>query len=211
MTKKKSNLPRLYLITDRKQCHNLIETVEKALIAGVRMVQLREKDLDSKSLYDIALQLRTLTKKYKSLFIVNDRIDIALASQADGIQIGEKSLPITELSKLIRNSHCTKFFIGYSAHSFAEAKALEELGVNWVTMSPVFESKSKKGYGPAIDLAELKNITSQLKIPVYALGGIDSSNVSDVMAVDVHGVALISDIMASDKPEEACRLILSKL
>lgn len=199
------------MITDRKQCYNLLETVEKALKGGVKMVQLREKDLESKALYDLALQMRALTKKYDSLFIVNDRIDIALASEADGIHIGAKSLPISEISKQIRSSHRSRFYVGYSAHSLAEAQALEEVGVNWVTMSPIYESTSKPGYGPAIGLDELRKVIKLLSIPVYALGGIGSSNIEEVMSTGVYGVALISEIMASENPENSTRKILSKL
>lgn len=206
-----SQLPRLYLITDRKQCKKpLLEVIQESLEAGVRFIQLREKDLDTKELYQLADSVRKLSTDYSALFIINDRIDIALGVEADGLHIGKKSLPIEILKKILpkktKPKFPHKFLIGYSAHSLLEAQKLQEQGVDFLTFSPIYPSSSKKNVSPQ-GIEKLKEFVKGVKIPVFALGGINEDNTQNVMD-STYGVALISEIMASSQPfEKANRLV----
>jgi thiamine-phosphate pyrophosphorylase len=199
----------LYLITDRKQASggNLCAAVEAALRGGVRAVQLREKDLASRELYDLACRMRELTTRYGAKLLINDRLDIALAAGADGVHLGESSLPVSRVRELAGE----RLIIGVSCHSLERALEAQESGADFITFSPIFFTPSKAPYGEPLGIDLLAEACRLLRIPVFALGGIKKDSVRTVLDHGARGIALISAILAADDPERAAREMLNLL
>lgn len=196
----------LYLITDRNQTGSLrlLDVVEDALKGGVRGVQLREKDLSSRELYELAYDLRKLTEKYAARLIINDRVDIALAVDADGVHLGLNSLPIHRVRRLLGNSR----LIGLSCHNQVNAIMAQENGADFITFGPVYYTPSKANYGKPVGVEKLETVSHLLDIPVFALGGIKKENIHEVIAAGAAGIALVSAIIAADDPgKEAAEMI----
>jgi thiamine-phosphate pyrophosphorylase len=198
-----------YLITDRHktQGRELCTVVEEALRGGVRAVQLREKDLPSRELYELAYEMRKLTSRYDARLFINDRADIALAVDADGIHLGNSSMPIYRVRKVLGE----KILIGVSCHNQVSAITAQEKGADFITFGPVFPTPSKAVYGEPLGLAKLEEVTGLLQIPVFALGGIKKDKVPEVIACGVRGIALVSAVLSTDKPREEARALLALL
>ncbi len=198
----------VYLITDRNQTAErpLLDVVEAALSGGVRAVQLREKDLPSRELYELAWELRALTCRYDARLFINDRIDIALAVEADGVQLGIGSLPVS-----VARGIAPDMLIGYSSHAVAEAVEAIEKGADFVTFGPVFHTPSKAAYGEPAGLAKLATACEKLKDKVFALGGINRNNIAQTIAAGCYRLALISDILAAQDPTASAKEIIRKL
>lgn len=190
----------LYLITDRQRTAGrpLAEVVKAALSGGVRAVQLREKDLPAAELYELAWELRELTASYDARLFINDRIDIALAVEADGVQLGISSLPVTAARRI-----APKLLIGYSSHSKKEAAAALAKGADFVTFSPVFFTPSKASFGAPQGVEKLAASSAELGDAVFALGGIKLDNLPLVLAAGCRKVAVIGAILEADDPAEA--------
>ncbi|MDT8420620.1 MAG: thiamine phosphate synthase [Desulfuromonadales bacterium] len=189
----------IYLITDRHQVaqgRSLTETVEEALTAGVRMIQLREKDLSAAELWPLCQQLRQLTRLFKAKLIINDRIDLALACDADGVHLGTHSLPAAEARQLLGPDR----LIGVSTHSADEIRFADTMGADFCTFGPVFSTPSKIGFGPPQGLTKLQRACLQSDMPIFALGGIKPSQAREVLAHGAYGIAVISAIIAADDP-----------
>ena len=192
-------LPELYLITDRHQVqkgHQLLQVAEQLLQAGVRMIQLREKDLTAAELYPLARKLRSLTYKYDSLLLINDRIDLVQAIGADGVHLGGHSLPV----KIARQILGSNTLIGASTHSVVEAESAQRQGADFITFGPVFFTPSKAQLGAPVGIESLQTICKTCKIPVYALGGIKANNTRETLQAGAHGVAMISALLSSPEP-----------
>lgn len=202
------DLPSLYLISDRKQAGGrpLLEVLEIALEGGLRLIQLREKDLSGRELFDLAAKVRGLTARYGAKLLINDRVDIAIAVDADGVHLPASSFSPMDARSLIGRDRV----IGVSAHSEADAIRAEREGADFVTFSPIYDTPSKAGYGEPQGLERLEEVCSQVNIPVYALGGINRENVRDVMGRGASGVAMISAILeARDIKAETLKLLES--
>jgi thiamine-phosphate pyrophosphorylase len=191
----------LYLVTDRNQTQgrDLLWVLEQALDGGVRAIQLREKGLEGKKLFQLAEKARELCARYYATLFINDRIDIACAVGADGVQMGKTSLPIDAARDLLGHTR----MIGVSTHSMEEAQNAERLGADFVLFGPVYFTPSKAAFGPPQGLAALKKIVENITLPVYAIGGIKPENVREVMSVGTRGIALISAVMAAVDPKSA--------
>ena len=199
----------LYLITGRAETlgRNLEFVVEEALRGGVRAVQLREKGLASKELYETAYELRRLTSRHGAKLIVNDRVDIALAVEADGVHIGAESLPIYKVRRLLGE----RMLIGVSCHNQIQAITAQEMGADFISFGPVYYTASKAPYGEPVGLDKLLLVTEMLQIPVFALGGINLQNCAEVVSCGVHGVAVISAVMSAAEPRQAAKGLLALL
>ncbi|AJE04235.1 thiamine phosphate synthase [Geobacter pickeringii] len=199
----------LYLITDRHQTAGrpLLDVVGEALAGGVRGVQLREKDLPPRELLELAHALRELTGRFGARLLVNDRVDIALAAKADGVHLGEASIPADAARRLLGPER----LIGVSCHSLAGARGAEERGADFITFGPVFFTPSKASYGPPAGVAALAETVRAVTLPVFALGGITRDNVAEVVGAGAAGIALISAIGTAESPREAARNLLSLL
>lgn len=198
----------LYLITDRRQVppgRSLLATVDAALNGGVRAVQLREKDLPAAELFPLAMELRSLTRQYGARLLINDRIDVALAVDADGVHLGGHSLPAAVARTLLGPDK----LIGVSTHNPAEIAAAAEAGADFVTFGPVFATPSKAAYGPPQGLAALAAACRTSRLPVFALGGIRTEHLAQLRASHVHGIAVIAAIMAAANPAAAVRALLA--
>ncbi len=191
---------KLYLITDRKQAKMpLVAAVRLALEGGVRAVQLREKDLPVRELLQLARELRALTKEFGAGLFINDRVDVAIAVNADGVHLGHESMPVKAVRKIVGKD----LLIGVSTHSLAEAKEAEAGGADFITIGPIFETPSKAKLGVPVGVDILMKLKSEINIPFYALGGIKSGNVAQVLCAGATGVAMISAIMAVEDIKKA--------
>jgi len=203
-------LPKIYLITDRKQTYkqrHLVDVVKELLQAGIRMVQLREKDLSAAELYLLARDLRLLTDQYDALLLINDRIDVALAVRADGVHLGGHSLSI----KVAREILGSAALIGVSTHSGLEAESAQNQGADFITYGPVFFTPSKAPFGPPVGVDSLQTICNCCEIPVYALGGINVDNAREVLKSGAYGVAMISALLSAPDPYQAAQQFPTKL
>jgi thiamine-phosphate pyrophosphorylase len=199
----------LYLVTDRTQTRgrDLLSVLEQALEGGVQAIQLREKDLGGKALFHLAEKTRELCDRYDALLLINDRIDVALAVDAAGVQLNKTSLPISAARALLG----AQKLIGASTHSLDEARQAQSSGVDFVLFGPVYFMPSKASFGAPQGLDALKKIVANLRVPVYAIGGIKPENIIEVHSVGVRGVALISAIIGSDRPKEAATTMAQML
>jgi len=199
----------LYLITDRKltRAGNLCAVVEQALDGGVRAIQLREKDLDGKELFKLADKISVLCRRYDAQFFINDRVDVALAVDASGVQLGKTSLSIETARALLG----AEKLIGFSSHSVGEAIAAQRSGANFLLFGPVFFTPSKAPFGAPQGVEALKELVENVALPVYAIGGINTTSLTVAMSAGVRGVALISAIISAENPTATARMILAKL
>jgi thiamine-phosphate pyrophosphorylase len=198
---------RFYLITDRKQIadrYSLTAAVREALKGGVKAIQLREKDLDTLELLKLAYKMRKMTRKYNTKLFINDRIDVALAAGADGVHLTQNSIPAGAVRKVVKN----KLLIGVSTHSLKEAKEAEKAGADFITLGPIYRTPSKLKYGKPLGLDKLAEVSSKIKIPVFAIGGIKSHRVKTVSKAGAYGVAMISEIFGAEDIEEKAKEII---
>jgi len=192
----------LYLITDRHQTGGrpLLTVVEEALQAGIKAVQLREKDLSAKELFELAQNLRRLTRQYHARFFINDRVDIAIAVEADGVHLGQKSFSTKDVKRIF-----PKAIIGVSTHSLDEAKKAEAGEADFITIGPIFYTPSKASYGEPLGVEVIKQVRKEIHTPVFAIGGIKEDNARGVIDAGADGIAVISAVMRAEDVEEAVR------
>lgn len=205
-----TSLPNLYLITDRQQIaadRDFLSVIEELLQAGVRMLQMREKDLPAAELFPLATQLRALTAAHDCRLLINDRVDVAQAVAADGVHLGGHSLPTAAVRKLLGPDK----LIGVSTHSPEEIQLAAEQGADFVTFGPVFFTPSKAAYGNPVGLEKLTQCCATSSIPVYALGGISANNAAAVINSGANGIALISALLAADLPASAFHSLLKTI
>jgi thiamine-phosphate pyrophosphorylase len=199
----------LYLVTDRFQTRgrDLLWVLKEALDGGVKAVQLREKDLGGKALFELAEQVRRLCDGYDAALFINDRVDVALAVDAAGVQLGKTSLPLKTARSLL-GAHR---FLGYSIHSLKEGRQAEQGGADFVLFGPVYFTPSKATFGAPQGLAALKETVENLALPVYAIGGITVESATEVTSAGARGVALISAVISAEEPRDAVRTIVRLL
>lgn len=186
---------KLYLITDRKAAKvPLPEAVRQALEGGVRAVQLREKDLPIRELLALARELRAMTREFGAQLFINDRVDVAVAVGADGVHLGQQSMPASAARKVLGDG----MLIGVSTHSLDEARAAQAEGADFITFGPIFDTPSKAQYGSPVGAITIRDLKNEISIPVFAIGGIKSGNMLQVMSAGSDGVAMISAILAAD-------------
>ncbi|AAK78475.1 thiamine-phosphate pyrophosphorylase [Clostridium acetobutylicum] len=195
---------KLYLVTDRKVLkeRDLYKSIEEAIKGGVTLVQLREKEMSTLDFYESALKLKKITETYKIPLIINDRIDIALAINADGVHIGQSDMPLIKARELLGKDK----IIGVSAHSIEEALEAERNGATYLGVGAIYNT-STKGDAQAVSLEELKNIKNSVKIPVVGIGGINEENANKVIETGVDGISVISGILSAQKIKDKARVM----
>ena len=194
----------LYFITDNKE--NLLEIIEKILLGGVKIIQHRFKNGSDKDNLEKAIAINYLCKKYNSLFIVNDRVDIALASNADGVHLGQDDIDITNARKLLGNSK----IIGVSANNSTDITNAIKNGCDYIGIGPVFQSLTKKNKEP-LGVEKIKSLTKDMNLPWFAIGGINKVNISSLKNYGIRKVAVVSGLLNSDDPKEEAIIILKEL
>ncbi len=198
----------LYLITDRKQTKlPLIEAVTLALEGGVRAIQLREKDLKIRELLGLARELREITKRFSARLFINDRVDVAVAVDADGVHLGKDSMPPAAVRRIAGN----RLLVGVSTHTLEEAKTAQTAGADFITFGPVFFTPSKAQFGDPVGLESLNLIKKSVSVPIFAIGGIKSGNAKQIMDTGVDGVSMISDIFGSNDIRQAAEQIINEI
>ena len=200
-------LPSLCLVTDRHQCGDKApeDVILQAIEGGASVVQLREKDLSAGELFSLSVRLRGLTKSH-SLFLINDRVDVAQACGADGVHLPESGLP-TPVARWVLGRHA---LIGRSVHDVEAAKQAEADGADMVIVGPVFETQSKPGV-PAVGLKLITAVAKAVAIPVIAIGGIKPENAGAVIEAGAGGVAVISAVCAADDPRAAAEALVKAM
>lgn len=199
----------LYLVTDRSQTRgrDLLWVLEEALEGGVKAIQLREKDLGGRELFFLAEKVKRLCERHRAGLYINDRVDVALGVDADGVHLGGGSMPVEAVRALVGE----RKLIGVSTHSLAEAQAAQTGGADFILFGPVYFTPSKAAYGKPQGLVPLKKVVEKISRPVYAIGGVKPSHIPELKRTGVRGVALISAILSADEPRLASRQILEAL
>ncbi|WP_352420414.1 thiamine phosphate synthase [Proteiniborus sp.] len=192
----------LYLVTDRDVLGNkdLCESIEQAILGGVSLVQLREKNAKTKEFYSIALKVKEVTDKYSIPLIINDRLDIALAIDADGLHIGADDIPV----KIARNLLGPDKILGVSASNIDEAIEAQSQDADYLGVGAMYPTKTKKDT-ESVSLKELQLIKSSVQIPVVGIGGINELNAKEVMSTGVDGISVISAILGKDNVYAAAK------
>ena len=199
----------LYVITDRRlsRGRSHLEVARAAIEGGATAIQLRDKEATTRELIEAGLALRELTRERGVAFIVNDRVDVALAVEADGVHVGQDDMP----AKLARRLMGPDKIVGVSASSVEEALRAEADGADYVSASPVFATPTKPDAPPPTGLEGLRAIVEAVRIPVVAIGGINEGNVEEVIRAGADGVAVISAVVAAPDIAAAARRLRQKI
>jgi thiamine-phosphate pyrophosphorylase len=200
---------RFHVITDTvlQTCLSHVELAELAIAGGADLVQLREKGGSTKEMIRAAEQMQALCKKAGVTFIVNDRVDVAIASHADGVHLGQDDFPIPLARKLLGE----EAIIGGSAGDIEEARKCLMEGADYIGFGPVYQTVSKADAGPAGGLELLRHVVEEIPLPIVAIGGITTANAPLIMKAGVHGIAVISAVCCQKDPTEAARALICVL
>ncbi len=192
---------RLYLITNED-----LKSAEKSLKAGISIVQLRIKTQSDEFFLKKAFEIRKITKKLNSLLIINDRIDIALLVDADGIHLGQDDIPVRQARRLLPRDK----LIGKSTHNYEQAKHAIKEGVDYIGIGPVFTTKTKDIYKP-LNIKTVKKIITSCNIPYFVIGGINLKNIGYLLSKDIKKIAVFSSIIKTDNPYLTTKRFLKEL
>lgn len=194
----------LYLVTDEKASlgRNIIDVVRQAIEGGVTVVQLREKELNTRQFVERAVELKKILRPYKVPLIINDRIDVALAAEADGVHIGQSDMPLELVKKIVPGN----MIIGLSVETIQQVKEAEGLDVDYLGVSPIFSTPTKTDFNDnPWGLEGLRKAREISKHVLVAIGGINAANAGDVIKAGADGIAVVSGICSADDPESASR------
>lgn len=199
----------LYLVTDRELSlgRNLEWIVEEAVKGGVTMVQLREKDCSTREFIALAVKLKETLSNYNVPLIINDRVDVALAANADGLHIGQSDMDYATARRLLRYGK----IIGLSVESMEQVYEANETDVNYIGISPVFSTNTKTNTAPPFGLKGITEVMAVSKHPAVAIGGINNTNAAAVLQAGANGIAVVSAICSANDPQEAARELKAKL
>lgn len=198
----------LYAVTDRAWVgkQTLLEQIEDALKGGATIIQLREKNLDEDRFVREAIQVRELCHRYNVPLIINDNVDVALKSGADGVHVGIEDTPVEEIRKRVSDD----FIIGATCKTVKQAKIAEAAGADYMGVGAVFPSPTKTN-AIRITNEQLRNIVFSVSIPAVAIGGIGYDNVCEIKGSSVSGVAVVSAIFGAENIENATALLKKRV
>ncbi len=187
--------PKLYPITDTRLSHlSHAEQVERFAAGGATLIQLREKRASPRQFYEAAVEAMRVARRLGVRIIINDRLDIAIAVDADGVHLGQDDLPPKRVRALFGENR----IIGYSTHDLKQALAADSMSVDYVAIGPIFLTSTKENPDPVVGLEALAFIKSQISKPLVAIGGITLEQASSVLEAGADSVAVISDLFSTD-------------
>lgn len=201
-----SEMLRLYAVTDRSwlRGQTLLEQVEQALLGGVKLVQLREKELDEDSFLREAKEMAKLCHRYGVPLIINDNVDIARRSGADGVHVGQEDMEAAAVRSILGSG----MIVGVTAKTTEQALRAQNAGADYLGSGAVFGSATKTD-AMSMSTELLRSICNAVSIPVVAIGGINRDNILRLAGTDIDGVAVVSGIFAAADIEQECRLLRS--
>lgn len=196
----------LYLVTSQAQSRgrSTLDILRAALAGGVRLIQLREKDLPAHDFIALARQARHLTRAAGALLIINDRLDIALATAVDGVHLGQDDFPVAEARKLAPD-----LIIGASTHAAAEAQAAQAAGASYINIGPLFPTQTKPWTGTFLGLQGLRNLARVVSLPYTVMGGIKKEHIPQLVQAGARTIAVVTAVTAAEHPEQAARELLA--
>lgn len=200
---------KLYLVTDRSFLHgrNLIDVVMQAVAGGVTMVQLREKDIDTRTFIELGLELKQKLQQVNIPLIINDRVDVAMAIDADGVHIGQSDMQYSLARRLLGSNK----IIGLSVENIDEVIEANSLNVDYIGISPVFTTQTKTDTAQPFGLSGLREAVRLSVHPTVAIGGINLQTKNDVLDCGADGIAVVSAIMAAENPKQAAKDLINLL
>jgi thiamine-phosphate pyrophosphorylase len=196
---------RLYLVTDRSflGSKSLKQAVEEAIEGGTTFVQIREKNICTREFYKVALEVKEVTDYYKVPLVINDRIDIAQALDADGVHLGQSDMPLNIARRILGSDK----LIGISVGNIHDALEAEKNGADYIGIGTVFYTGTKKDINIPIGLEGLRDVCNSIKIPKVAIGGINRDNLRNVISTGVNGAAVVSAILGQSDIKGASKLL----
>jgi len=195
----------LYLVTDNSENEKkFLKTIEEAILGGVSVVQIREKTAETLEFYNLALKVKEITAKYNVPLIINDRVDVALAIDADGVHVGQSDMPCDITRKLIGENK----ILGVSAATIEEAKKAEKDGADYIGTGAIFPTATKDD-APSVTKKDLTDIANSINIPVVAIGGITIENAKELKDTGIAGLSVVSAIMSAENPKKASEKLLN--
>ena len=194
----------LYLVTDKSDdVEKFLKTIEEAIKGGVSVVQIREKTADTLDFYNLALKVKKITEKHDVPLIINDRVDVALAVDAEGVHVGQSDMPCDVTRALVGPDK----IVGVSAATIEEARKAESDGADYIGAGAVFPTATKDD-APKITKKDLKEIVESISIPVVAIGGITLNNAHELIDTGIAGLSVVSAIMSSKNPKKSSEELL---
>ncbi|HCL89992.1 MAG TPA: thiamine phosphate synthase [Candidatus Atribacteria bacterium] len=199
----------LYIITDQRISHGKshLEVAEAALAGGATVIQFRDKEMKDSEAVVACREIYKLTKKKGVSFIVNDRVEIAKAVDADGVHLGQEDMSFGSARKILGKEK----IIGISAETVEQALKAVEGGADYLGIGPIYPTTTKPDAGKALGIAKLKEIRKSVNIPIVAIGGINENNLEEVLKAGVDGVAVISAVVSAPDIIKACRKLKNKI
>ena len=200
---------KLHILTDTvlQSRFSHMEITRLAIAGGADTIQYRQKSGSTREMIEIARNMKRLCSEAGVTFIVNDRLDVAIAAEADGVHLGQDDFPIPMAREILGEGR----IIGGSAATLDEARKCLSEGADYVGFGPVYPTSSKDDAGPVSGIDILKQVVEIIPLPIIAIGGVGAENIPDVMRAGAHGIAVISAVCCQDDPEEATRSLYQVL
>ncbi len=201
------NQLRLYIVIDPAMCLlDAVDVAEQAVAGGATAIQLRSKGMSDREMLTLSVAVRDVTPE-TVLFVINDRVDLALAIEADGMHLGVDDLPLESARSIAPD----RFVIGYSPETDEQAKDARGRGADYLGVGPIFGTASKSDAGPAVGVKMVTRRRHLSQLPIVGIGGVNASNATSVVEAGACGVAVMSAVTRSPNPEQAVRELLASL
>jgi thiamine-phosphate pyrophosphorylase len=197
---------RLLLVTDRHQTNGrpLVSLLQRVLTAGAPAIQLRERDLSARELVTLACEVQAVTASRRSQLLINDRIDVALALEGIGVHLRGNSLPVSVARQLLG----VQRLLGVSVHAVEEVLSAQSQGADYIVLGPIYETPSKKIFGPPLGIHTLEKACRLVRIPIIGIGGVTAARAREMRRAGAFGVAVITAVLGAADVESATRELL---